>query len=324
MCIYTCLLYTSHNTSKTIKALDNKDIASATQETFETILISSLIQVKKYIPVTNICLAGGSMSNVKYNQKVSELENVKKIFVFPAMSDTGTGYGAACLALKDSGRNPHHILKNVYLSAQFSDAAIESAIKQSGLYYQNISNIELLVAKLIEKNNLIAIFNGAMEFGPRALGNRSILANPKNISNIELLNNKLFRNDFMPFAPSTTIEIAKKYLPNFEVVEHSLKYMTCTIKMDSFWKRLIPATIHVDGTARLHIVDKEVNLNFHNIIRTFYEMTGIPGVLNTSFNIHEEPIVYSPEDAIRTFICAELDYLIMNSFIVSKRTIEKL
>lgn len=307
-----------HPTQKIIRDLMSADIAAAAQSTFEIVLLSSLQQViKKFPQVKNICLAGGSMVNVKYNQLVSELSMIDRIAVFPAMTDCGTGYGAACLAIRKSGSDPRHFLDHVFLSDEFSREQILHEIQKWEMDYIEAADYEDTVANLLANNYIVGHFNGKMEFGPRALGNRSILANPAQTSVAAKLNNQLHRSNFMPFAPSTTMEIAQANLPALLTLEQPVKFMAVTTKLDSFWSDKIPAAMHLDQTARIHVCSRETSPVFHRIIDLFYQKTGIPALLNTSFNIHEEPIVYSPEDALKAFCQAHLDFLAMKPFIIS-------
>ena len=236
------------------------------------------------------------------------------------MGDGGLGSGAALLdyyqsnkKIKDKSASE---VDNVYLSKEFSEAEMEAAIKEEGLAYQRFDNVEEEVGKLLADGKVIARFNGAMEYGPRALGNRSIIGAPFDKTINDWLNKKLNRTEFMPFAPSMIEEKAGTYLEGFKKEHIAADFMTITYTMKEGMKDVIPAVVHVDNTARPQIVKKSTNPSYHAIIEAFGKHSGNPVVLNTSFNIHEEPIVYSPEDAIRGFLGAELDYLAMGPFLI--------
>lgn len=295
------------------------DIAAALQQTFETILVNSIAIQLEQVGLHKVCLAGGSMANVKLNQRIRELDSVHELFVFPAMSDMGSGYGAACLALQELGISPQHKLENIYLSRDFEHSEIVAALEQTNSNYQLCEDIEVEVAKLLANHKVVGRWHGRMEFGPRALGNRSILCNPSDPNIVQLLNQRLQRTEFMPFAPSVIEEAA--IAPAFRGIDQSIvsaQYMTLTFNVEATLAKKIPATVHVDGTARIQVVKEKLNPSFYKIVKNFYELTGIPAVINTSFNIHEEPIVYTPEDAIRVFQKANLDFLAIDNFLVKR------
>ncbi len=296
-----------------------EDVASALQQVFETVLLSSLTTQTRRTGIKRVCLAGGSMANVKLNQRIYELPEIDEVFVFPAMADIGSGYGAACLAMMELGLSPKHIIDKLYLSRNYEDHEVKTAILKSGYAFTFIEDIEVTIAGLLAENQIVARWNGKMEFGPRALGNRSILANPSRRDVVDIINKRLQRSDFMPFAPSFTEETAFRLFPNIAGARQSAHYMTMTFDMPPDIAELIPAAVHVDKTARLQIVSKHNNPSFHKIIDSFEKRTGIPGIINTSFNMHEEPIVYSPDDALRGFRDSQLDYLAMGNYLISSQ-----
>jgi len=257
------------------------------------------------------------MANVKLNQRISELENIQEVFVFPAMADGGSGYGAACLAIKEKS-SVVPTFNNIYLSRDFTENEVLASLKESNCQYTICKDIEDTVAHLLALGKIVGRWNGRMEFGPRALGNRSILADPRDPEVSNRLNRLLKRNDFMPFAPSMTEEQAKIWFPMLQKVYKSSLYMTVTFDIPTSLAQLIPGAVHIDQTARIQIVPQKLNPSFHRIIDNFYRLTETPAILNTSFNIHEDPIVYTPQDAINCFRSAELDYLAMGQYLVEK------
>ena len=157
-----------------------------------------------------------------------------------------------------------------------------------------------------------------MEYGPRALGNRSIIASPFDQTINDWLNKKLNRTEFMPFAPSMIVDHAKEYFPKYDPKHIAAEFMTVTYDVNPEYADKIPAVVHIDGTARPQVVKQEVNESYYKIIKEFYNLTGVPVVLNTSFNIHEQPIVYSPQDAINGYLDGDLDVLAIGNYIVKK------
>ena len=246
----------------------------------------------------------------------------ENIFIFPAMGDEGLSVGAA---LVSHYRNNHllntnkvnSVIQNIYYGGEFTDNEIKKELIAYGLDYEYfIQDIETTIAKLLASGKIVARFNGRMEYGPRALGNRSILGATFDPEINNWLNKKLKRTEFMPFAPSILEEEASNYFEGYRPDHIAADYMTITYKVKQDKKNKIPAVVHVDGTARPQIVRKDINKSFYTIIKEFGKITNVPVLLNTSFNVHEEPIVYTPKDAIRGFLDTELDFLAIGNFLV--------
>lgn len=267
----------------------------------------------------NICLAGGCFSNVKLNQRVLDMGLFDNILIYPAMGDGGLGSGAALYHYyqqhPDADKKISE-LDHVYLGASFTIAEMKAALEKYRLGYTRHDNIEDVIGQLLAEGKVVARFNGAMEYGPRALGNRSILAAPFDATINDWLNDKLHRTEFMPFAPSMTIDRASEFLQGYKPDHIAADFMTITYDMKPGVREKIPAVVHVDNTARPQVVRRSVNESYYNIIKAFERRTNIPVILNTSFNIHEEPIVCTPDEAIKGFIGAQLDYLAMGPFLV--------
>jgi carbamoyltransferase len=205
----------------------------------------------------------------------------------------------------------------VYFGPEYSDDEIESELKKMGVAYEKQSDIELKVAQLIFDGKVVGRFKGRMEYGPRALGNRTIVARPTDKNINDWLNKKLKRTEFMPFAPSMIAEHADEVLENYEkrVSDYADNFMTITYDVKPEWREKTQATTHIDGTARPQVVTKEANPTYHRLIEEYYKLSGIPVVINTSFNMHEEPIVTTPNDAIRSFQQGCLDYLAIGNLL---------
>ena len=272
------------------------------------------ITIKKKI---NLVLAGGVFANVKLNQKIAEFKDVKKIYVFPNMGDGGLCVGGAQLAyFEKTGKIPKK-LQSMYLSNSFSERIIKKEIKKFKLNFVKPKNIEKEIAVLLAKKKVVAHFSRGMEFGPRALGNRSILCSAEDASINDTLNKRLHRTEFMPFAPILRKEDASKYLKISNKVDY--KFMTFTLNCKKLMLKHAPAAVHVDKTARPQIISKIDNPRLYKILSEYKKLTGVPILINTSFNMHEEPIVYSPSDAIRAFLLGNLDNLVLDQFLIFKK-----
>lgn len=272
---------------------------------------------------SNVAVAGGVFANVRINQEINELPQVEQIFVHPGMGDEGLAVGAALAAwgeqVSADGSSPfynHEILPNVYFGPSYTEEEMRTALEESRLEYERADVIERAIAKLLVDGYVVARFDGRMEYGPRALGNRSILYHPTDPSVNDWLNNKLVRTEFMPFAPATLFEEAERCYENMQGGVETARFMTITFKCTPWMRENCPGVVHIDDTARPQLVRLEENPSYYRIIEAFFELTGLPTIINTSFNMHGEPIVCSPADAIRSFENGHLDYLAMGPFLV--------
>lgn len=264
----------------------------------------------------NLVLSGGFFSNVKVNQALSELEEVRNIFVYPNMGDGGISHGAILAARKPAPSG----ITNIYWGNDYSEGEILSALVKSGLVYRSCRDIEIEIAKLLVNKKTVARFKGRMEWGPRALGNRSIFYHTKDKSVNSWLNKKLGRSEFMPFAPATLIDDAPELYLNSEKAILCAEFMTISLFCTQKMKQDNPAAIHSDGTARPQLVRKSANPEFYKILVEYKKSTNSGCILNTSFNIHDEPIVCTPFDALKAFKKAGLDYLAIGNFLVEGET----
>ena len=291
-----------------------EDIAAALQKRCEDIIIQWIDYWIKKTGIKDIALAGGVFANVKINQKIHELNSVGSIYVFPQMGDGGLGLGAALYCAKPT---PYK-LKDVYFGPEFSHNEIKQELKKWALDYSKPTHPEKEVARLLAKGKVVALFQGRMEFGPRALGNRSILYQTTDPKVNDWLNQKLKRTEFMPFAPVTLKKYAKKCYKNLDGAEYTAKFMTITFECTDYMKKASPGVVHIDGTARPQLIDKESNPRYYNVLKEYHKITTIPSIINTSFNIHEEPIVCNPQDAIRAFQESKLDYLLIGDYLITQ------
>lgn len=307
---------------KHLATFSREDIAAGAQQRLEDVFIELLTPIIRETGLKKVALAGGVFANVKLNQRIFEIDGVEEIFIHPNMGDGGNALGSAYYTyakLQKSGSNtplPNGRIDSVYLGPDFSDDAIEAELKRRGLRYRHCENIEAVIAQKLADRKVVGRFNGRMEYGPRALGNRSILASASDAEINGILNERLHRTEFMPFAPSVLAEDAQDYFDLSDGNLHAARFMTITCNVRPEKQAEIPAVCHVDGTARPNVVDRSANESYHRILREYKERTGIGVLVNTSFNVHEEPIVCTPADACTAFEQRAVDALAIGNLLV--------
>jgi carbamoyltransferase len=293
-----------------------KNIAFAVQDACEAAMISLVKLATEKTGCRNVCLAGGVALNSKANGKIQASGMVDTIFVQPAASDDGVALGAVLAPYLDSGgRLPMKPMRHAYLGPEYSDAEIEKALVTYKLRASKLHDVASSTADLLANGKIIGWFQGRMEFGPRALGHRSILADPRDPEMNAKVNNAVkFREWWRPFAPSMLREAAGEYL------EHACDspFMILTSPVRPEKRDIIPSVTHVDGSARPQTVVKEIEPLYWSLINEFGKRTGVPVLMNTSFNLRGEAIVNTPTDAIRTFYSSGMDYLVIGSYLVEK------
>lgn len=297
-------------------------VAAAYQKVLESVVCDYVQYYQKKTGLKNLVLSGGVVANVKANQRLFEIEGIDNIFIHPNMGDGGCGVGAALLLYAQEKSLKPSKINDVYWGPDFSDNEIRNALIREGLDYEEPARLERKIAKLLTEGNIVARFNGRMEYGPRALGNRSILYHAKDPSVNLWLNKQLKRTEFMPFAPATLYEEREKCYKNIKGADLPAEFMTITFDCTDFMLKQCPAAVHVDGTARPQLVKEETNESFYNIIKEYYLITGNPSIINTSFNMHEEPIVCTPAEAIKAFKLGHLHYLAIGPYLVKGKTKE--
>jgi carbamoyltransferase len=302
--------------SRRLAALFPKiDLAAAYQRVLEEVAARYVKIYTDRHRIDTVVLSGGVAANVKLNQRIYEIPGVRRVYIHPNMGDGGCGTGAAILEfLKE--RTPVEVPRDVYFGPDYSDEAIETVLRSFDLPIMKVDEIEPEIARLIAADKVVARFNGRMEYGPRALGNRSILYQAKRSEANQWLNARLKRTEFMPFAPATLYEDRHLCYKNIEGAEFTARFMTITFDVTPWMKEHCPAAVHIDGTARPQLVAEDSNPSFYRILSEYKKLTGIPSVINTSFNMHEEPIICSPEDAVRGFLDGRLDYLAIGNYLV--------
>jgi len=266
----------------------------------------------------HLALAGGVVANVKLNQRLHALEGVDRIFIHPGMGDEGLALGAAMVVARSHEPQLEPVaIDDVYYGPSFSTGELERALGAAGVSYARPDDLAAAVADLLVQKRVVARFDGRMEYGPRALGNRSILYEARDPSVNTWLNQRLQRTEFMPFAPVTQAERAGERYLDIAGAEHAANFMTITFDVTPLLQEESPACVHVDGTARPQTLRREANPSYYAILEAYRRRTGIPTLVNTSFNMHEEPIVCTPEDAVRTWQQGHLDALAIGPFLVT-------
>ena len=301
---------------------DIADLAASVQVLLEEVGTQFIRYWVDRTGMKDIAVAGGVFANVKFNQRVHELEGVERFYVHPAMDDSGLSVGRALAAFVDAGStNMTQInipLRDVYFGPEFDDHQVRAEIEHAGLLDQSVQavNIHDEIAALLAKGHVVARFTGRMEYGPRALGHRTILYQTTDPSVNDWLNENLDRTEFMPFAPATLLSHAEECYLGLAGAEYPARFMTITFDCTEKMKQQSPGVVHVDGTARPQLIDPETAPDFHAILQAYHRLTGIPSLINTSFNMHGEPIVCTPADALRSFQQGNLDYLAIGSYLI--------
>jgi carbamoyltransferase len=294
------------------RKFSKEELAATVQEYTEQHILSLLSKAKnKGFISKNICLAGGLFANVKINQKIVEL-GFEKIYIAPPMADDGTALGAAWyVASQNANFNPKK-QNTMYLGLKgYNESTIEKYLRSKKIKYSTLSDPVKDIATLLSDGSVVGIYRGLSEFGPRALGNRSILSNANNSQINETLNNRLQRTEFMPFAPIVRMVDADSCFYKVDQIKHAAEFMTITADCKKIMKTLCPAVVHIDGTARPQLLRKTTNPFVYEILSEYKKNTGRPALINTSFNVHEEPIVCTIDDAVKGLFLSGIDYLLI-------------
>lgn len=310
----------SQKFTRLFENLDKFDIAASLQKCTEEIVFSMLNYISEQTGQKNIVLGGGVALNSVINGKVLRKTPFKNVFIFPAAGDDGGAVGAALYLY-------HHVLDykkrvrldNVFFGKDSKESEIKLLIKRHSLSMKKMTDRELFefISTKISDNKVIGWFEGRAEFGPRALGHRSILADPRNPKMKDIVNAKIkFREEFRPFAPVILAKHADRY---FFITSNNLSpFMLGTFEAKLPARENSPATVHKDGTSRIQIVDKNYPGKYRKLLQAFFKKTGVPVLLNTSFNVKGEPIVNTPEDAYKTFMASGIDILVLENYVLEK------
>jgi carbamoyltransferase len=297
----------------------NQDLASTIQKLTEDIMINFANVLYEKTNSQNLCIVGGVGLNCVANRKILDRTPFKRIFIPPATHDGGLSVGLALyLHHVILGNNKPNILKAPYLGKEYTSDQIHQAIIDSGIDAMHLPEKTLYkkVAEIIADGRIVAWFQGRSEWGPRSLGNRSILCDPRDPNMKETLNKKVkHREHFRPFAPSVLLTYSQEF---FDLdIPSPFMLMIANVKQGK--DKFIPAVLHIDNTARLQTVTRDSNPGYYALIEAFHDLTGIPLLLNTSFNVAGEPIVETPTDAINCFSSTNIDYLVLDNFLLSKK-----
>lgn len=290
------------------------NIAASLQKRIEDVMVHMAEFLYGRLKVPNLCLAGGVALNSVANGVLKERTRFRNIFVQPAADDVGTALGCACFIDNILLGNPRKfVMEHDFLGPEFTDSDYQEALRACGKQGKYVDDIERKAAQLLAQGLIVGWFQGRMEFGPRALGNRSILADPRDAGMKDKINKCVkHRESFRPFAPAVLEERAAEFFD----CSYSSPFMLFVHRVKEDKIKSIPAVVHVDGTARTQTVSKSINPRFWRLISEFGKITGIPLVLNTSFNDNEEPIVCSPFDALQCFESTGIDCLVMGNYLI--------
>jgi carbamoyltransferase len=291
-----------------------EEVASAAQRVLEEAVVPFVQHWVAETGCGHVAVAGGAFANVKLNQHVAALPEVKSLWVIPHMGDGGLAVGAAVGA---AGTTPT-TMSDSFLGPGFSAKECRQALATANIPRYRPRDPVAKVAKLLAKGQIVARFDGRMEWGPRALGNRSILVRPHDASINDSLNEKLGRSEFMPFAPVIRQEDADRWFVGTAQAPDAARFMTVCFPVTPEFSESCPAAVHVDGTARPQIVHETENPQLHALLSAVGEETGVPVLVNTSFNMHEEPLVCTPGDAIRAWQEAEIDALWLGDQLITR------
>ncbi len=306
---------------KLLKGFSREDIAAGIQAHLEELVTAYLKTMIADAGIHDLVLAGGVFANVRLNQRVAEIDGVESVFIHPNMGDGGIPLGAALghnaeLMNKAGAKARPFRLKDVYLGSEYSDKAIEEELRRNPFPFHKSPEVEREIAEQLASGKVVARVAGRMEYGPRALANRSILCHGTDPSINDWLNDRLKRSEFMPFAPILLREDAGKYLKGYgEKTAYPAEFMTITYDTTERCRKEAPATVHIDGTARPQVVEERINPSMAKVLQEYKKRSGLSVLINTSFNMHEEPIVCSPSDALRAFSQGHLDVLALGDFI---------
>lgn len=293
--------------------VSREDASASIQKVMEDIMLRSVSRLLKRTRARRLGLAGGAFANVRLNRALAESFPIDEIFIFPAMGDEGMPAGGAlCYLLQRDGLRhwlkQRRTLQDVYFGRDYTNA-IDDVLGTSADIRQTGEPPVEGAARRLNEGQLGAIYTGRMEYGPRALGARSILANPSRRETHDLLNKRLARSEFMPFAPV----VAEKAATVFDigpVNAYACRFMTITCNVKPQWRERIPAVVHVDGSARPQTIERETNPLYYDILAAFERESGLPVLINTSFNVHEEPIVNKPSECLKALSDGRIDFVV--------------
>jgi carbamoyltransferase len=300
------------------------DIAASIQVVTEEVLLKMATSLHRETGLTRLCMAGGVALNSVANGRILRETPFEELYIQPAAGDGGGAVGAALYGYHMVlGKPRQFVMRHAYWGQEYGAGEIDGFLRASNISHSRVENDDKLMARvvdLLQEGKVVGWFQGRFEWGPRALGNRSILADPRNPAMKDIVNTKIkFREPFRPFAPSVLVDRVTEFFDLREPHHHyPARYMLYVVDVKDGMRERIPAITHVDGTARLQTVDPETAPRYHRLIETFGDATGVPVVLNTSFNLKGEPIVNTPAEAFSTFSRSGMDALVLGHHVIEK------
>ncbi len=294
---------------------DQKDLAASLQHALEEAIANLAREAYQHSGIRNFCLAGGVALNCNTNSRIAESDFCDNLFVQPAASDGGVSIGAALEAAARSGEKAHETMETAYWGPGYTDAEIEHVLKDAKVKYEKRPDLEEATAELLAEGKIVGWFQGRLEIGPRALGNRSILADPTVPGMNDRVNTVKHREKWRPFAPVVLEEEGRTYFEKYR----TSPFMLLTFMVRPEYREKLPAITHVDGSSRIQTVNRKQNERIYKVLEAFKKKKGVAVLMNTSFNDKDEPIVCSPKDALKCFYGTSLDALVMGSFLVRKQ-----
>jgi len=291
-----------------------QDVAASIQKVLEDTMLTSVRRLLERNPARHLGVAGGVFANVRLNRALAEQLDLAEIFVFPPMGDEGLPVGGALSYLlgRDGTKrwlDQRRRLSDVYLGRDYSKQADDDLAATAGVKRLAGDPVEA-AGRRLASGEIGAIYTGRMEYGPRALGARTILANPSRRETHDLLNQRLDRTEFMPFAPVISVEKASEVFDVNSVNAYACRFMTITCDVRPAWRERIAAVVHVDGSARPQTITRDTNPLYYDVVSAFGRQTGIPVLVNTSFNVHEEPIVNTPRECAKALVDGRIDFVL--------------
>ena len=300
------------------------DIAASIQVVTEEILLKMAKHLYSETHMRKLCMAGGVALNSVANGRIFRETPFEEVYIQPAAGDGGGALGAALWVYHSVlGRPRQFVMEHAYWGEEHSEESIQKFLVSCGLRYDHVGDDEKLIVRVVEalqEGKVVGWFQGKAEWGPRALGNRSILADPRRVDMKDIVNTKIkFREPYRPFAPSVLANTAESFFSLSQAAtQYPSRFMLYVADVQQSERGVLPAVTHVDGTARLQTVHELDNPLYYDLIKTFGDATGVPVILNTSFNLKGEPIVNSPADALKTFSKSEMDMLVLGQFIINR------
>ena len=295
-----------------------EDLAAAAQKHLENMVSGLVSKYTRQTNLKNICLAGGVFANVKLNQRISDLAEIDDVFIYPNMGDGGLCTGSVYHYFMTREKRKSRPLNSMYLGPAINNLELEQVLKKERLEVKKYENVNKIVIEILSSEKTIGLVQGRAEFGPRALGNRSILGACSSKNFCDSINKRLGRTEFMPFAPAIASDLAPLCLKNFN--QHfSARHMTITYNVTEEFMKNSPAVVHDDGTVRPQIVYKKDNPYFYSLLMDWFKITGGLCLINTSFNLHEDPIVTTVNDVVLTFMNNAVDYLLFPPYLCKYR-----